>query len=481
MKFSRSVALLTFAIPWIVVTLIVARILIARVPPSGVFTTETVFDGTSPFIDAFLPSERVTKPGTQEDGWTGQRIVGDPTYVTARIPGPYERVQVELEFKPLRQSLIDFGMARDALGQNLELKPLYSSELSQDEWKKVEGGFVRSDVRQNRLSDPDPRGLAVWNATSVSPRLSDPVGPARTTPVSLRGSHDFYLVSAGRDLDVAFDFQDVNRKLGATPAVIRVFFGDEEIHQEIVVQGGSRETGVNRVNRHRLYLPSVIEGVYRVALQMDDDVFIRAVTTPSRHWVVGPRLYAADVVGYATSSVPFQAWTNSRHVVAETAHREGLQSVMLGDRTAAIQRTHEVVRLDRTDTEVSPVKLSAPRGDVRFVGDGWFAFDREAFFEPKPTRLTDGTMLRQEGIEAVLTSYEPPLALADGWYQARLTFKLDPSQDRLRFVLATPGIVSRAGAVDIRRMKLRYERAPLSWQSWWSIFRHELANAWRRL
>ncbi|MCI0479490.1 hypothetical protein L0Y59_03015, partial [Candidatus Uhrbacteria bacterium] len=222
-------------------------------------------------------------------------------------------------------------------------------------------------------------------------------------------------------------------------------------------------------------------GVIRVSLQADDDVFIRWIRTTSRRWVLGPRLVFGDIVGYATSVRPGLAWTTSRHLVAETFHREGEQAVTLGDVRVDVEKTHTAYRLDRTDTEPGPARLYAPEGDIRFVGDGWFALREDALFEPKPKRFTDATDPVAEGVKGVVTPFVRPEDLGDGWYRATFAYDIEPTMDRLRLVLSASGIASRMGAVDIRRIAVTYRRPALSFDEWWNVFWQEAVNAWRRL
>jgi hypothetical protein len=238
---------------------------------------------------------------------------------------------------------------------------------------------------------------------------------------------------------------------------------------------------MGQVFEHRVSMKDLLPGVYRVAFQSDDDVFIRSIKTTSRHWVVGPRLNFGDVVGYSTTTMAGVAWTTSRHVVAETLHAEGQQVVRLGEVSVNVSRTHEPFRLDRRDSDARPVQLTAPKGDVRLVGDGWFALRPEAYFDPKPKRLTDATDLNAEQVKGIVTPYLRPADQGDGWYLAQKTFTLDPNLDTLRFVMSAPGVASRVGAVDIRRVTLRYHRAPLTLGGWFALVRQEVINAWHRL
>lgn len=485
MKIPRLLAYPLFALPWAAAAFGIAWLVVLRFPPSGMFEASTSLDGKSPWIQPFLPAERVSKPGRQAGGWVGQRITDDPAYFTARVPGPYETAEVAVEFRPVRQPFLEFGMVRDAEGKDLELKPLYASELASDEWSQAESrgkrGYVRKGVLPDRLSVSDTRGLAVWSASSVMPLMQDPAGAFESHDISLRGSHDFYLVPTAKGLDMRFTLQAANRKIGNDVAVFRVYRGDEEIRREALGMSGSRDTRMAKSIEHEISIPDAAPGVYRIALIADDDVFVRKIGTTSRRWVIGPRLVFGDVVGFATSTAEGVAWTNSRHIVVETFHPEGLQKVSFGQKSADIKRTHTPVRMDRDDELAAPVIVRAPKGDMRVIGDGFFALREEAFFEPKPRRLSDGTNLVRDRIDAVLTPYARPEALGDGWFRARAEFILDPSLDRLRFVLSAPGVSARAAAVDIRRIDVTYRRKAFSPDDWWRILARELANAWHRL
>lgn len=481
MRIPKFATVPLLVLPWLFAVGLFAWIFINRFPPSGVYTASSVMDGNSPFINPFLPSERVSVPGEQPEGWIGQRITGDPTYFTARIPGPYETAEVEIEFKPLRQPLLEFGIVRDESGGALELGPMYSAELQSDSWVKFSRGYVKKGMAPATLTKNDPEGLAIWSAPATMPELKDEARPMSETKTSLRGAHDFYFVPAGGSLDVALALQDVNRKRGNTSASFRLFRGDEELKREVIGTSGSGDKKMGQVFEHRIFLKDALPGVYRISMQSDDEVFIRSVKTTSKRWVIGPRLNFGDTVGFATSTLAGQAWTTSRHVLMETFHREGLQTISLGAKEVKVIRTHETFRIDRVDSDWRSQELKAPKGDIRFLGDGWFALKPEAYFEPKPKRLTDGTDLKLENIEGVITAYKKPEDLKDGWLRARTSFKLDPSADRLRFVLSAPGISSRMGAVDVRRITIKYQRPPMNLPEWFRLVKQEAVNAWRRL
>ena len=485
MKLPRSFAYAFFALPWFLAMAGLVWLFILRFPPSGTVEFDIPFDGRSAWVDPFLPSERVTPPGEQEGGWRGQRIMGDPVYGSVRIPGAYDDVEVGVEFRAIRQPLIELGVQRTSDPMSYEYTPIWFEPLKGDDWTPAASGdrvgYVRSGSPQALLSTAASEQLLAWHASATMPVLNDENAMEKTTRLSLRGAHDFWAVPSDGTIAFTFEFQDANRSRGGDAIIVRVTRDGEEIRSDAVGAGGSRDEKMGRVFTKSMRIERAKPGVYRIQVVMDDDLFIRSITTPCVHWVVGPRLVFGDLVGYSTSTPPGIAWSNSRHLVLETFHNKGIQRVTFGSAAATISKTHDQVTLDRMDTGSAPQTLVAPNGDIRIVGDGWFAFSAESFFAPEPRRVTVDTDPIREGANAILTPYVRPQPLGDGWYRATVRVALDPGFDRVRLALSVPGIASRAGSVDIRRITLSYARPPLAGREWLRVIRREVANAWRRI
>ncbi len=478
-------------LPWLVGGAVFVWLFFNRYPISGQMAVESNLDGKSPWINSFLPAERVTKPGSQAAGWTGQRILDEPVYATALSPGAYDSVDVALEYRTQRQPFLEFGLVRDETGKDLELRPMYSSQLETDDWQavKLDGqpGFMRSGVAVTRPNNAYQPGLAVWDATSGMPLLADPIGHASDIPVSLRGEHDFYFVPAGGEIRVRFTLQNSNRRRKKNPVALRVYRGQTELRYEAVGFSGEA-SDMQRPFTHEILISSATPGVYRVSLIADDNMFIRKIWTTSQHWVVGPRLYLGDTIGYAApASTRTTIFTKALQLTAQTFHIAGLQTIMFGERVFTLKRTHEVQLVDRSDRDEQSVSLLAPRGDVRFVLAGFAAFSQAAYFDPLPRKLMDATDLSAEKIETVLTSYQRPERLANGWLRSTMSFKLDQQKSSLWFVLSAPGLKARDGAVDVRWVKLTYRRGVKVRPSlprlltWLRPMRHDLGQAWSKL
>jgi hypothetical protein len=485
MRIPRWLAYVAYLLPWLGVAALAFWLLTLRFPLDGQTRLIAALDGRSPWFDPFLPGDRVTTPGTQEGGWIGQRIFNDPVYTSARIPGVYDEVTLEMEARTTRQPLLEFGIQRDPARFDFDLQPAWSEQLAHG-WRPVKVGDVEGYVRQSAtdraLVDSPLEQTLVWYASTTVPAVMDTSSTEQVIVASLRGALDFYVIPVNGEIAFTFQLQDVNRSRGSNTAAFRLTKDDETVWTEAVGTGGSQETRMNSAFEKVVRIRDLGPGVYRLQFLADDDLFIRKITTKLAHWVIGPRVYFADAVGYATSTPPGRVYTNSRHLSLQTFHKEGLQTVTFGSSGVTLAKTHDVYPLSRSRRDAGTLLVSAPKGDVRMVGDGYFAFTPETLFYPKPRRFTDRANLDEEGIQAVITQYRPPQLLPDGWFRFRLPIQIPPQSDRLRFALSMPGILVRQGYVDVRSVELAYRRPPLrSLADWWKYVRQELVNAWHRL
>jgi hypothetical protein len=478
--------ILAIILIWIPALLFAGWILAQRFPLDGVARFSFPFDGRSPWFNPFQPGERVTSPGQQADGWIGQRILQEPVYGSARVPGAYDTVDISFDVRDLRQPLAELGLMRDEASFAFEMKPLWSQALSIG-WRPVSigdrRGFVRDGSADAELLTDNFEKLMVWQATTSEPLLSDKNGVWKTFDISLRGGHDFHVVPVDGVIEYKFLVQDVNRSRDPkNTAAFRITHGDDILYTESVSVSGVVDTRMSEPAEKSVRLSGLAPGVYKLSFVADDDFFIRSVSTRNRHWVIGPRLYVGDTVGYRATSTPLAVYTNSIHTVVDTFHNQGMQNVSLGSASIKIDKTHTPFTLSRSTSERSGWReLSARMGNVRVIGDGFFALDRDAAFLPRPRRLTADTDPANEGITAILTPYIAPQNLGDGWYRVSTSFTLARALDDLKFSLALPGIITRTGAFDIRSATIAHRRPSLSIPQLLVTLRREASAALQRL
>lgn len=474
-------------VPWIVAVFGIGWLVERHMPANGQMVIDMPLTGRSPWFEAFLPGQRASSPGMQPEGWVGQRITDDPVYARLRLPGAYERATVEVEFRPHGQPLIELGIERGNEPTNsYEMVPLWSRELAAS-------GFVSSTVEGiSWLVDPrlgeqathsGQEGRASWYASGTLPTAWMDQGPVSSTrvQVSLRGQHDWWFVPVDGAMAFSALMQDMNRSRATASAGWRLMNDKQELVWSDAINFGGRDDATpSELVERRYTFRDLAPGVYRLSLLADDSIFLREWSIGAKRWVIGPRVYFADEVGYATSTAARQAWTNSTHIEAKTLHKEGLQTLSLGTATTTLVATHTTYPLSRTSSErQGPALFTAPRGNVWLLGNAYTSWSKDALFFPTIQRFTEYTRLEEEGIRAVATTYQSPEVLDDGWYRAQTTFALDPRLDRAKLVLAAPGVARRGEKVDIRRVLVRYERAPRR-ESWWQALRAELSRAWNR-
>ncbi len=480
----RFIRWLVCLLPWLGASAVFIWLCLLRVPPTGIRTLSFAFDGRSPWMNPFLPGYRTTPIGLQSEGWTGQRILGEPVYSTLRLPGVYNQLSLGLEFRTQNQPLLEIGVAQEPT-REVAMQPLWSEALASG-WRRVswEGkqGYVREGQPDSALADTDMNRLLVWYASSTVPAYMDGEGQERVFPTSLRGSYDIHAVPIQGRVTFRFRVQDMNRQRQKGTLIFTLSKNGDLLSSEALSLAGSRDDRPSELYTKTLSFDGLTGGVYKLSLVADDDIFTREISSPVRHWVIGPRIYFGDQVGYATTTLPGRGWTNAQHLQLDTLHIEGLQTVRLGSVSLAVTEVQRKYALDRSVKEQATTQLfQAPRGDVRVVGDGYFALAPELLFLPAPRRLTDASRPLEEGINAVLTSYIAPRAVKDGWYRSDTTHSLPGRPGILRLTLGAPGIQTREGQVDIRSAQLTYRRPVLSGRSWFQVLWQELASAWRIL
>lgn len=485
MFWRRALLVIGCLLPWVVAGAVGLWVVQRHIPKDGVMTIDIPLDGRSPWFEAFLPGQRATSPGVQDGGWVGQRITDDPVYARIRLPGAYDAAEVMMEFRPQDQPLLEIGVERGREpATSFELVPLWSEQLEASAYVSTTVNGVRwlVDPMIGAAATAADASRVAWHASGTIAQAWMDTGTStkQTVRASLRGQHDFWFVPMNGRIDLSLVLQDMNRSRQTSTASLRLMRDAELVWADSVSFGGRDDAKPSPLIEKTLAFEALPPGVYRFSVLADDSIFLREWTTLAKHWVIGPRVYFADEIGYSTSTPSVRTWTNSSFLEVKTLHPEGRQVVQLGSATTTIQETHATVLLERSDSDVGgATRFSAPKGNVWTLGDGYMSWSQEALFFPQVRRFTDQTRLKDEGVSAVATSYAPPERLQDGWYRSRTTFSLDADRDRLKLILSAPGIGRREGSVDVRRIQVIFRRPPRR-EAWWPAIRAELIRAWSR-
>ncbi len=483
MFFRRIGTALACLVPWLAAMFVFAFVLRGQYPLDGITSLSFALDGTTPWFEVFLPGTRASPPGRQEGGWIGQSITDDPVYARLRLPGAYTQADIAVEFRPHEQPLLEIGVERgEDASASYELVPLWSRELASLGWHHEEGLWLapRTTLAEARTSEKLRR--VSWHATGTQERALKDTGAvaSETIKASLRGQHDFWIVPVEGKIALSLTLQDMNRSRTTAFAGLRLMRGETLVWSDAMSFGGKDDTKPSPLVKKELVFEDLAAGAYRLSVLADDSIFLREWTIQAKRWVIGPRVYFADEVGFSTSTPSVSVWTNSMHLETKTLHKEGLQTLTLGTASQELVKTHTTMTLSRDEQErETNVRFRAPKGNVWIVGDGYVSWREDALFLPQERRFTDDTRLEEEGVAVVASPYVPPEPLGDGWYRGRLVVPLDVTKDRLKLVLSAPGIKARATSVDVRRLEVRYTRPPVQVDIFDTVL-EELRRAWRR-
>ena len=456
--------------------------------PSGVFEVRTEVGSLSPYIDQLLPAERVSSVQKSSVG-NFMTITDEPVYVSAHAPlTTYEEVEIELVFRSNGQSLIEFGPRIDVVAQAYDLEPAWHEVIESSQWHRVQEDGVTLLERNGTspsvtafLQNPPPIDqIATYAYEFEEPyrlRGYTPLGHVQSVDVSLRGFHKYVTYIKQEPLFLEATFMDMNRTVGADEVVLRVLneTGDVVFEESYGDDVNKTDNQVGSTRNVSIQVADLPEGVYTVELSGTSDIFWRRFETSQRYMTFVNQLFIGDDVGYL--AVPRQTtfFTNAKDVAMETFHADATKQVHLGSTEVNIPRSHEKIHTSVTQEGV--LRSSTPSGDVKIVGDGKFAFRRDAFFEPDPVKLGALTDVDVRNVDYILTRYTSPTVDADGWSHATATFDLDKIVDEngaMTFTISTPFIASQQAEVDVHEVIIRFKKEALSRSGVWRALRERL-------
>ncbi|MEK7094707.1 MAG: hypothetical protein AAB886_01200, partial [Patescibacteria group bacterium] len=425
----------------------------------------------SPFAHGLRPTDRV-EITENDEGEAVARLRNDPVYFSVTPPGNYESVEVEVEFNPKAQPLVEFGATVNAeLGQ-IDLRPLVHNALDDLLWPSLREGATVLFKKTGKLpktidyflsSRPALSSIATYQY--ALPEYGRPPidwttgGAAFQNTVSLRGAHNFVTATDGRDVEVEAEYMDMNRNPGADNVEIRLSVGGK-----IIASAKAEDDGVEKGTNAslgrktlRLKATGLSPGLVRGEMVAGNDVYWRTIKTSTPKISFLSTVSIGDEVGYLAKSRPVVFWTNARTLTFNTLHAEGVQTVRVGGQTINISAPLERYEVTRTESDV--VRVDIPKGDMSVTTDGLIAFSMSMFFAPYPIKITDQESVESLGVDAVLATYIPPAG--DKWKEASTTFmlgNLEREKGALRFVFSLPHVFDRGTFIEVKKITLIFRR-----------------------
>lgn len=397
--------------------------------------------------------------------------------VQFELKTPYESLEsaeVEASFKGGARELL-IGV-QNPITQQYSYLPLQNRSLNSLGWDYVADGGVTLFQRTRRFDSVEDflGSLPSMSKTSTSgeaipiistyyydleqPRSPDidlsKVDRPMEIDHALRGGHSFYTYVGKRSPEFSFTVRDLNAYEGADQLQVIVYSGDRIVDSRILEDDGDVSSGaVVSPSRSVTYdFPDLEEGTYRFDLVCNNDLVITNIKSSQFYLVFDQQLFVADHELYLfLPSRGATIYTDATALSGETWHEEALQTV-----TSDGARLMEISQVGIPFVAELPPglkQLEIEEGDILLkTQKGYFSFDRESFFDPRPIATVPYSELAfPSSVEYIVATYTFP-EKEDRVFTARQTIPLEgiPVPNNLvGFSLYAPQLVKSKKALEL--------------------------------
>jgi len=433
---------------------------------SGQLTVKYDFSKKSAFISELYPNSRVSSVQRDEQGEYFQALTSHPVYFDLKMPRTFNQAEIIIKYKNSDNPIFEIGAKAGPAEDQFDLKPVENqildrliedktgwSAIGHQETVLIQKNYAGQNFEtvDHFLNDLPESNLAVYHYNLIQNfKIPDYQKSAGRTIIdkSIRGPHQIFTYIKDEPLDFKLIVQDINRHDNPDPLKIIVSYQDKIIYQFDLEDDGY-VTGTDPATEARevsLYLDDLAEGVYKIDLQTNDDIFFRQIDTAQRLLVFKNRLYLTDSPEYADglaglNTEPTTVYATTNKIVAQTSHQASRQTLTIAGQELVIDQAHRKFSFkpDRSlaaRDEIYPITSS--KNDILMIYNGFMAFSREAFFEPLPPAIDEATDIERQEINYILADYQPP-TVADGYKTASIKFDLTRHfvvDKKLRFVFS---------------------------------------------
>ena len=455
--------------------------------PSGIFLVQHSVHDTSPFIDGLLTSARVKPPVKDAQGnWT-QTIFADPVFFFVHPHRTFDTIDATVTFKNIGTPIIELGALAAKDPERYILEPLQNLLIDDSKWNRlVDGGTILlqrnstfKSVADFYAHPPSVSEIATYHTDLNIPfRLPNylPTTKSQSIDVSLRGTHSIKTYVKNESLHFSFSYMDMNRDAGADPVVISVFDENGQSVGEVRADDdGNISTNAfpSKIKTLSVDIPNLPEGVYKVDLNVDRDIFFRTISTTQQKIIFLNGVYLGDEVAYHETFSPVLFFTEAKRLSFQTRHATGIQNVKVGTQTAVIDTPYKLVTTTLLDSGLTSTTVT--KGDLEIVTDAPIAFTQAQYFRPDPVRLLPHTDLDRLGVNYLIANYETP-DVQNGWTVATIHLNAHDlllDNGSWKFAFSTPEIAELRKTVLIKSIDLKLTRPPFSWRDLFGVIKKE--------
>ncbi|MFW0837806.1 MAG: hypothetical protein ACKKL5_02290 [Candidatus Komeilibacteria bacterium] len=461
---------------WLLFICVIIWLLASDLGRSGYFYAAQEAAASNPIIGPLFPADRVM---ISEGVW---QIHKEPLYFSARLPRPYDRVQVKLLYDNTCCQDIKIGLQQASANDwAYHLETLDNRDFNNLSWPNlVEGETIlwQRNIDFSSIAEFIGQAAELDRVASynihlpqhyILPDYKDWSSP-KTRNYILRGDYSFYTYSGG-DLDFTFFLQDLNRSNNEDNVLINVYdWNNNRIVTKALADDGWQQATdpASNVRQLGIALDHLQPGVYRFEVLANYDIFTTAIRSPQIYLTFIKHLYLAGNSEYADGlgviqDAPIRLISNSSVINISTSHPSGKQNIMVAGRSLAISELHKIYTLDYLKGQYN---IDIDQSDLMIDGNNLFAFADDEWFAPSDYKTT--IVNDESPYDYFIAKYQLPVKQfieQEQWFSNVVVFNLDSaalSGGKLRFMIAAPG-VSLEQPFKIKKIELSFSRTVAAW------------------
>ncbi|MFA6107114.1 MAG: hypothetical protein WC745_05615, partial [Patescibacteria group bacterium] len=349
--------------------------------------------------------------------------------------------------------------------------------------------LLQREKKYSRIDDffakpPAAGEIAVYNY-DFSPRFIIPGYVAEkniaSLPAKLRGKYEFFIYLKNEDLNLSFDFLDLNKNTASDPIKIVITGNGRTVaSEELSDDGNASDNGATgQPGPMNFKILNLAEGAYKVEVLAGDDIITESLRTAQK------KIAFARLIHIYSAAFPLKLITDSSSIALQTNNPASLSQVPAGKEIIDVNETYRQFEKCLND-KITEITLS--KSDMLVSGDGVFAFSSGALFNPGVRKITPCFNPVQSGVNYIIAGWGGPAeenslpagqaGLSDGetgWKTASADFDLTGAyaeKGKYSFMISVPGLKAEDeidDAVLIREIRVELEGKSL-WQKMKEIY-----------
>lgn len=430
------------------------------------------------FVGKLSPSERLKS----DSGKINNVIAGDPVYFSLRTPRLFDRAEISLRFKNFADaSLIEAGVLADKKIWRYDLKPVKNRIIDQAAlvWEvKKEGNIIllanpeagqKEKIEKSSIADfleslPDKGQVAEYNyelrRNFTIPDYDPDEQKERVIVPKLIGAYQFYVYLKNEELDIEFEFADLNKNRDSDDIALYLYLNNELIDvRRLEDDGIAADGGETKAARKLSFkLADLPEGAYKMEVKANNDIVSDFTAKQNKIAFIG------KIDLYRAGGKDLSIHTSSRQVQFTTTNPDCLQAIKLDGREFLISETYRQFKQDILGAS-STALIVLEKDGIAVSGDGIFAFSAEAFFDPRPKKADKYLDIRKNGINYIVADYVSP-EKAEDWELKTVEFDLRRAyreNGRYGFIISAPDLKEGGAGIELAEIQIRLSGKSL-WQ-----------------